>query len=125
AQHSHLHTFPTRRSSDLKLEMLDDSQQELEAAQQEQRARVSQERESLGGLQRELSGLEKQLQTDLGRRASLEALQQAALEKETPETRQWLQRMGLDLQARLGARIRVESGWERALEAVLGEHLQA
>jgi len=109
----------------LKLEMLDDSQQELEAAQQEQRARVSQERESLGGLQRELSGLEKQLQTDLGRRASLEALQQAALEKETPETRQWLQRMGLDLQARLGARIRVESGWERALEAVLGEHLQA
>src|SRR5690606_41994860 len=83
AQHSHLHTFPTRRSSDLKLEMLDDSQQELEAAQQEQRARVSQERESLGGLQRELSGLEKQLQTDLGRRASLEALQQAALEKET------------------------------------------
>ncbi|MFK8330013.1 chromosome segregation protein SMC [Pseudomonas sp. BJa5] len=59
-----------------------------------------------------------------GRLASLEALQQAALEPGTG-TAQWLREQGLEQRPRLAEGLRVEPGWELAVETVLGADLQA
>jgi len=58
-----------------------------------------------------------------GRLASLETLQEAALGQNDAEKEAWLQAQGLHDAPRLAAS--VESGWERAVEIVLGARLQA
>lgn len=59
-----------------------------------------------------------------GRLASLEALQQAALDPDTG-TAQWLRDHDLTERPRLAEGLRVEPGWELAVETVLGADLQA
>ena len=61
----------------------------------------------------------------VGRLASLEALQQAALEPEGSAGQAWLERAGLAARERLGARLAVEPGWERAVEVALDGLLEA
>lgn len=73
----------------------------------------------------ELSSLRSQLQSQRGKQASLEALQQAALGQKNTATADWLQNKGLDTANRLGETISVDAGWETALETVLGNYLQA
>ncbi|WP_435106572.1 chromosome segregation protein SMC [Arhodomonas sp. AD133] len=58
------------------------------------------------------------------RLTSLETLQEAAL-GDDDATARWLADNGLDAQERLAHHLRVAPGWERAVEVVLGEHLQA
>ncbi len=65
-----------------------------------------------------------QLQKAQGRQASLEALQHAA-KNQDKGTLEWLASKGLDKNKRLSETLNVEAGWERAVEAVLGESLQA
>jgi len=72
----------------------------------------------------ELDRQRGQLQTLMGRRASLEALQQAALGGDD-EQQQWIQNNQLQAQPRLAETLQVESGWETAVEVVLGNYLQA
>lgn len=59
-----------------------------------------------------------------GRLASLEALQQAALDPGSG-TLDWLREQGLERRPRLAEGLRVESGWELAVETVLGADLHA
>ncbi|MEX2131341.1 MAG: chromosome segregation protein SMC, partial [Pseudohongiellaceae bacterium] len=65
------------------------------------------------------------LQTALGRQASLEALQQAALGRDDTPINSWLKQKGLDNSIRLGETVKVQPGWEAAVEVVLGDSLQA
>ncbi|MEO6969164.1 MAG: chromosome segregation protein SMC [Rhodanobacteraceae bacterium] len=65
-----------------------------------------------------------QQQSLRGRVASLEALQHAALGQDRDTAREWMQRVGVADGARLGARLQVESGWERAVETVLAGLLE-
>lgn len=65
------------------------------------------------------------LQTARGRYASLEALQQAALGKQEHAVTAWLESQGLGKASRLAQEIEVEDGWQRAVETVLGFHLQS
>ena len=71
---------------------------------------------------------QQQAQGDLqrmsGRLASLEALQQAALDPDSGAA-QWLQEQNLQSQPRLAQGLKVEAGWEQAVEAVLGVDVQA
>ena len=60
-----------------------------------------------------------------GRLASLEALQQAALEPEGSAAQDWLEAEGLGARERLGACLAVEPGWERAVEVALDGLLEA
>lgn len=60
-----------------------------------------------------------------GRLASLETLQQSGLDKANKVRSQWLQANGLDNHPRLAEQLRVESGWETAVETVLGDDLDA
>ena len=87
--------------------------------------------ERLEGLREQLqqtSQVQQQQQGDLqrlgGRLASLEALQQAALEPGVGAA-DWLRAQGLEQRPRLAEGLRVEPGWELAVETVLGADLQA
>ena len=65
------------------------------------------------------------LQESNGKYASLEALQQAALGEGDDEIQAWLEGAGLDQNRRVAQNLNVDSGWEKAVETVLGDYLQA
>ena len=85
---------------------------------------LQQERETLSAQSQELDIRRGEYQRHGGRLASLEALQQAALDQGTG-VQQWLREQGLDSADVLAAQLDVESGWERAVEVVLADDLQA
>ena len=65
------------------------------------------------------------LQAAEGRYASLEALQKAALGEGDEGIQEWLEGSGLDGNRRVAQALDVENGWEKAVETVLGDYLQA
>ena len=73
----------------------------------------------------ELDSVRSRLEERRGHLASLEALQQAALGKASPQLSAWLKDHGLDSAPRLAQGLTVEEGWEHAVECVLGAHLEA
>lgn len=73
----------------------------------------------------ELDQARSGLQTMRGRLASLEALQQAALGEKSKAVSQWLSAQGLAEKTRLAETLTVVDGWDKAVETVLGNHLQA
>lgn len=87
--------------------------EQLEELREKSHLASDAERQALGELQR-LNG----------RIASLEALQQAAMDPGKGVS-EWLVEHGLDLRPRLADGMRVEAGWELAVETVLGADLQA
>jgi chromosome segregation protein len=72
-----------------------------------------------------LNALRAQWQQALGAQVSTEALQQAALGKAAGKVTQWLKSHALDQHPRVAQELRVERGWERAVETVLGSYLEA
>ncbi|NYZ63081.1 chromosome segregation protein SMC [Luteimonas deserti] len=74
--------------------------------------------------QEAISGVRKRAQESRGRLASLETLQHAALGQEQGAAVEWLRRRGLDSAARVGERLRVEAGWEFAVESALGQLIE-
>jgi chromosome segregation protein len=60
-----------------------------------------------------------------GKYASLEALQQAALGEGDEGIHDWLESAGLESNKRVAQRLDVAEGWDRAVETVLGDYLQA
>ncbi|TFH72288.1 chromosome segregation protein SMC [Gammaproteobacteria bacterium LSUCC0112] len=88
-------------------------------------SRIEQERTRGQQLAHELDQARSQLQRQKGQFASLEALQKAALGQTNNTLNKWLGQHQLDKHARLGEHIKVAAGWEHAVEAVLGDTLQA
>ncbi len=71
-----------------------------------------------------LEATRSELQKAQGRHASLEALQQAAM-KQDGGLVNWLNEKGLGDKSKLAETLKVDSGWEKAVETVLGDSLQA
>ena len=65
------------------------------------------------------------LQESQGRYASLEALQQAAMGDGDDGVKNWLKGAGLESNRRVAQNLKVDSGWDKAVETVLGDYLQA
>lgn len=65
------------------------------------------------------------LQESNGKYASLEALQQAALGEGDDGIQEWLDGAGLAKNRRVAQSLSVDNGWEKAVETVLGDYLQA
>ena len=86
--------------------------------------RINQLRRENGERGRELDAARDRLQAAKNRHTSLEALQKAAMGDDGAVS-EWLERHELDQHPRLADRIQVAEGWENAVEAVLGEALQA
>ena len=110
--------------------------EDMLATQEEQLQRINQEMDTLTAsidsqrqenrtLNTTLDEKRGELQTMIGRHASLEALQQAALGQQDDASVDWLTRHGMADRKRLAENIRVEAGWDIAVETVLGDYLQA
>jgi chromosome segregation protein len=113
--------------------------EDLERAESEARAGLEATRERMSGFvaalqaergrERELSEgsrvARRETQDVEGRIVSLEALQRAALGQGQGKVVDWLKSRGLDASPRLAQQLSVDSGWERAVETVLGSYLEA
>ena len=116
---------------------LAEEMRELEQSQQEYRDQLEEVENHSAGLQEQmdeqrransetgeaLDGARGELQQARDRHTSLEAMQKAAMGDDGAVS-DWLERHGLSEQPRLADRLQVASGWERAVEAVLGTALQ-
>lgn len=103
---------------------------ELQLEQNQEAAQVATEqvqvlRDKERETSRELDEVKGQNQLARGRQASLEALQQAAMGQAGEEVKTWLADHDLVLAQRLADGLSVTSGWETAVETVLGNCLQA
>ena len=92
---------------------------------QELLSEISSTREAEREQSQSLNALRDRLQQAQGERVSTEALQQAALGKASGRVTQWLKSHSLDRSPRVAQKLRVDKGWERAVETVLGSYLEA
>lgn len=86
---------------------------------------VQQNREQLDARRRQLEDGKNQLQHFINRKATLDALQKAALGEGSEAVSHWLESHQLARKPRLAEQLHVDEGWERAVETVLGDYLQA
>ncbi|QEY13190.1 chromosome segregation protein SMC [Cellvibrio sp. KY-YJ-3] len=119
-------------SDDESINELTEQLAELDLIADEKRARLDGFVETLdttrnenNRLVNELDQARSQLQKMRGRHASLEALQQAAMGEKNKAVTEWLAKNNLSGQSRLAESIAVVDGWDKALETVLGNSLQA
>ncbi|MDH0892943.1 MULTISPECIES: chromosome segregation protein SMC [unclassified Pseudomonas] len=98
--------------------------EELQAAEGDQAEGLERLRTELQEATQAQQQAQGELQRLNGRLASLEALQQAALNPGKGAA-EWLKDQQLSHRPRLAEGLRVESGWELAVETVLGADLQA
>ncbi len=117
---------------EIELEQLREQSETAEMKKSEMQDKVSdvieqirKQREQATQLNREEDETRRQLNESRGRLASLEALQKAALGKNENAVGGWLEKHGLANNSRLAENIEVDSGWEKAVETVLGSHLEA
>ncbi len=110
---------------------------ELEVSESEQittnlQQQLGLERESIQNirdenhhLNNELDQHRSDLQSLKGRKASLEALQQAALGKNDKSLQQWMTQQNIADKPRIAEQISVNNDWNTAVECVLGDYLEA
>ncbi|MDF1629920.1 MAG: chromosome segregation protein SMC [Alcanivoracaceae bacterium] len=99
-------------------QQLEDGEQRSESVQEE----INALRRDNGERGRALEEKREQMQKLRSRHASLEALQKAAMGDDGAVS-EWLSRHGLEDKPRLADRLQVQSGWEKAVEVVLGDVL--
>ncbi len=104
---------------------LDEQLGQLRYELEQQVEQIGHERQLAQNLSSDLDGDRSRLQAMQGRNSSLEALQQQALGKGNHAVNHWLKGRGLDNASRLAQDLSVEKGWEKAVEVVLGLHLES
>ena len=109
----------------LELDRARELEQSTQAQDMKVRDEIVQLREQDQQLVAQLDEGRSSLQTLRGTLASLDALQQAALGRRGDNAGKWLEGQGLAERPRLAERLSVEPGWERAVETVLGQYLEA
>lgn len=97
---------------------------ELEKLLQDTDAKVTELRSQLETHRESYNQKRHSLQDDSARLNSLKALQEAAL-GENREVNHWLAERGLSDRKRLASLLQVEPGWEKAVDTVLGSHINA
>ena len=106
--------------------------EELESRLEEARQRLLERQREIAELRRTeaaeagvLHERRERLEAMSGRLASLHALQQAALARQSGEAAEWLEANGLAAQPRLAQILEVAPEWAYAVECVLGSRLEA
>ena len=87
--------------------------------------RIADVRSGIEQREREAAEMQNSHHDLRGRLSSLETLQQAALGQRSENVSGWLVSQGLSEAPRLAQELQVESGWEHAVETVLGFYLEA
>ncbi|MDH5425965.1 MAG: chromosome segregation protein SMC, partial [Gammaproteobacteria bacterium] len=86
---------------------------------------LGQVRETNATLQQQQDQVRRELNESQGKLTSLEALQKAALGKQDTKVVDWLQGQQLSANSRLVEHLKVDDGWDVAVETALGHYLQA
>jgi len=86
---------------------------------------ITEQRENNQRVQGELDEAKEKFQGTKSEQISLQALQAAALGQKDESAMKWLAQHDLSQYPRLAQSIKVEAGYERAVETVLGDYLQA
>jgi len=86
---------------------------------------ISECRSKISELNEVVTSRQKDLRTVREQFVSLKAVQVEALGKNSDKLNEWLSDRALDTAPRLVQEITVESGWEQAVETVLGYHLES
>ncbi len=108
-----------RQASELEEEL-----ERLRGRHGEAAAELERTRKLLAACGEELDRVRSGIREAGGRKASLDALQQAALGSDDTVPAEWLERQGLEGSFRLGESLRIEPGWETVVELVLGDRLR-
>lgn len=108
----------TLQQSTEQREQLHDELQQIQQRQADQRQQLKQLQQHLHSHHAELANIN-------GKITSLEVLQQHALGKDDTQLGAWLSDAGIETLPRLAESLEVESGWETAVETVLGGYLDA
>ncbi|PCJ48110.1 MAG: chromosome segregation protein SMC [Gammaproteobacteria bacterium] len=106
---------------------LAESELETEAISEQSKStrdNINKIRQNRDDQQSDLSNHQQQLQQLQGREVTLKALQKAALGTDNEAVENWLNEQDIDAES-LAEQISVKSGWELAVETVLGKHLEA
>ena len=98
---------------------------ELDRALSETNEKIRKLREQDQKLTRLVDERRAVLQAAQGKFASLEAVQNAALGQGDESVKEWLEGNGLADNRRVAQSLDVEDGWQKAVETVLGDYLQA
>jgi len=88
-------------------------------------ANIKTTREQIVAVEQQSADVRRSIHQCQGSLSSMEALQQAALGKTDKAMQQWLEKSGIDKNARFAEQIDVSDGWELAVETVLGDTLEA
>ncbi len=112
---------PLAERVDLLTAQIDTITEKLEST----RANINQQRQSNSDLNQNLKTERKALQSIEARHAALDALQQSALGVNDDHTKAWLSERELQSRPRLGKELRVNAGWELAVETVLSGYFDA
>jgi len=86
---------------------------------------ISTGRDTTQSLSGQLENEREELQTKQTELSSLQALQRVVLGEDGKDVSRWLEQHNLSDAPRLMDRIKTESGWEAAVETVLGDYLEA
>ena len=113
--------------SDLKT-LLNKSTSEKEEHEQQLSAAISTirgAREKIVTVEQQSADVRRSIHQCQGSLSSMEALQEAALGKTDKAAQQWLEKSGINKNARFAEKLDVTGGWELAVETVLGDTLEA
>ena len=108
----------------IQVSQLEEQLEQHQSANSELAEQVEDERSRGQSVASDLDRARSELQSLKGRHASLEALQKAALGRNNEGMNRWLKSKNLSDNKRLGESIKVASGYEAAVEAVLADSLQ-
>lgn len=104
-----------------KQNLLADIQTQVDQAKEQitlQRQQQHMQQQNVQSAQGDLQRLE-------ARYSSLQALQEMAVGRKNSQQNEWLERCGLSASDRLVEQLQVATGWEKAVETVLDQHLEA
>lgn len=99
--------------------------QSLESDLQTKDTAVAELRTELEANREHYNKIRHQLQDDSAQLNSLKALQAAALGEDNQHVNEWLASRGIQNNARVASKLRVDVGWELAVDTVLSRHLNA
>ena len=110
---------------DQSIEMIESERAELHQQLEVLHQLIREQRQQVTRHHDELHHSRSELHSVKGKITSLELLQQHAMGKDNKKLGQWLQQMALSDKKRLAEFLEVESGWDTAVETVLGTYLEA
>jgi chromosome segregation protein len=110
---------------DAGIELIESQRADLQSQLEQLHQQIREQRQQVKVLHDELHARRSEMHGVKGKITSLELLQQHAMGKDNKNLTAWLAQMNLADSQRLAEFLEVESGWETAVETVLGGYLEA